>query len=64
MGKEIITFADLSGFILEVFKVLEDKIDSKLESYHKELHKLVWESITYDNLDNRDPPQSLATLNN
>lgn len=54
MGKEIIIFVDFLGFILEVFKVLEDKIDFKLESYYKELYKFVWELIIYDNLDNCD----------
>lgn len=30
----------------EEFKALEDKIDSKLESYRKEIHKLAQEPIT------------------
>lgn len=39
----------------EEFKALEDKIDSKLESYRKEIHKLAQEPIT-SSLNDRDPP--------
>lgn len=38
----------------EEFKVLEDKIDCKLESYCKELYEFVWELIICDSLDDCD----------
>lgn len=57
MGEENLTFADLSEVISKEFKVLEDKIDCKLENYRKELHELAREPITCDSLDDRDPPR-------
>lgn len=47
----------------EEFKALEDKIDSKLESYRKEIHKLAQEPIT-SSLNDRVVVRSLAALNN
>lgn len=62
MGEENLTFADLSEVISKEFKVLEDKIDCKLESYRKELHELAREPITCDSLDDRDPPRGSAPI--
>lgn len=47
MGKKNITCLDLSDVISKEFKVLEEKIDSKLESYRKELHELAREPIIH-----------------
>lgn len=62
MGEEHITFADLSDIISKEFKVLEEKIDCKLESCHKELHELAREPIIGDSLDDRDPPRGSALI--
>lgn len=45
----------------EEFKALEDKIDSKLESYRKEIHKLAQEPIT-SSLNDRDPPCGCCSI--
>lgn len=47
MEKKNITCLDLSDVISKEFKVLEEKIDSKLESYRKELHELAREPIIH-----------------
>lgn len=40
----------------EEFKALEDKIDLKLESYRKEIHKLAQEPITSTKVQKRRSP--------
>lgn len=62
-GKNI-TFVDLLEVILKEFKVLDDKFDSKLESYRNELHELALELITCDSfsLDDCGPPRGSAPI--